>query len=132
MQFISQKQPRLLSLQRALSRSGSTQASALLRYMGITLRGAIGTTALSSWKATALPHLTFPGTEKVGEMKQKQGAPGGNDIAVQGSFYKPMSCPLLIQHNPPEATNTDELCRSHVVGKGLFSLGRSQVDTSTW
>lgn len=50
--------------------------------MGITLQGMISTTAFNSWKAIALPHLTFPGTEEVGKMKQKQGAPGGNDIAA--------------------------------------------------
>lgn len=63
-------------------------------------------------------------------MKQKYGAPGDKDTAVQSSFYKPVTCPHLIEHNPPEAINIDKRFKRHVVGKGLFSLESSQADTS--
>lgn len=63
-------------------------------------------------------------------MKHEQGVPEGRNTAVQGSFYKPVTCPALIQHSPPEATNIDKRFKRHVVGKGLFSLGCSQADTS--
>lgn len=133
------KQCRSLSIQQAWNKTfclrSSARASALLSEAhGITLRGVISSTALSMWKATAslftLPHFRLPRTEEAGKMKQKQGAPGGKDTAVQSSFYKPVTCPSLIQHNPPEATNIDKRFKRHVVWKGLFSLGRSQADTS--
>lgn len=47
-----------------------------------------------------------------------------------GLIFKPVTCPALIQHKPPGATNIDKRFKSHVVGKGLFSLGRSQADIS--
>jgi len=63
-------------------------------------------------------------------MKQNQGAPEVKDTAVQGSFYKPVTRPPSTQHDPPGATNIDKRFNRHVVGKGLFSLGRSQADIS--
>lgn len=130
------KRYRSLSLQQVWNKTfclgSSAWASVLLTEAhGITLRGAISSTALSGWKATVslfvLPRFRLP---EPGKMKQKQGAPGGKGAAVQGSFYKPVTCPPLRQHHPSEATNIDKRFKRHVVGKGLFSLGRSQADIS--
>lgn len=65
-------------------------------------------------------------------MKQKQGVSGDKDTAVQTLFYKPVTCPRLIQHNPPEAINIDTRFKRHVVGKGLLSLESSQADIPIW
>lgn len=62
-------------------------------------------------------------------MKQKQGVPEDKDSAVQRLFYKPVTSPDLIEHNPPEAINIDKRFKRHVVGKGLLSLESSQADT---
>lgn len=59
-----------------------------------------------------------------------KGVPGNKDSAVQRLFYKPVACPDLIEHNPPEAINIDKRFKRHVVRKGLLSLESSQADTS--
>lgn len=63
-------------------------------------------------------------------MKQNQGALGVKDTVVVVSLNKRVACPSLTEHNPLDATNIDKRLKRHVVGKGLFSLGGSQADTS--
>lgn len=54
-------------------------------------------------------------------MKQNQGVPGDKATAVQGSFYKPVTCPHVIQHNPPEAINIDKHFKRCVGERAAFT-----------
>lgn len=65
-------------------------------------------------------------------MKQNQEALQGKDTVAQGSFYEPVTCASLIEHNPLEATNIDKRFMHMWWGKGGFHWEVAKLIIPIW